>query len=73
MAETMRQRLIRGYAWSIYIDGYRKFEDTNASYHEEIKMFAAANFQRSEIDHAFNNAFINQQQYDDTIAYITPA
>ncbi|WP_284037469.1 hypothetical protein [Neobacillus sp. 114] len=69
MAETLRQRLVRGYSYSIYIDGTRTFSGTIESYHEEIKQYAAANFTDVQINNALAQGWITQQEYDDTIAY----
>lgn len=69
MAETIRQRLARGYAYSIYIDGTRTFATTNASYHEEIKQYAGINFTDYHIYNALVKGWITQQEHDETLAY----
>lgn len=68
----MRQRMVRGYAWAIYIDGTRNFAGTNVTYHEEIKQYAALNFTIYQIDNALSQLWITQQEYDQTLAYIVP-
>jgi len=72
MAETLRQRMVRGYAYQIYIDGYKRFSDINATYHEEIKQYAATYFTQEQIDNALAQGWITQQEYDETMAYKTP-
>lgn len=72
MAETIRQRLARGYAYSIYIDGTRTFAETNESYHVEIKQYAGTNFTDAQLLNAFTNGWITQQEYDDTLAIKYP-
>lgn len=72
MAETIRQRLTRGYAYSIYIDGTRTFSTTNVTYHEEIKQYAALNFTTYQLDNALAKLWITQQEYDQTLAYVVP-
>jgi hypothetical protein len=73
MAETLRQRLVRGYSYSIYIDGTRTLATTNESYHEEIKQYAAFNFTNEQLDNALIKGFITQKEYDDTISYKYPS
>lgn len=75
MAETLRERLARGYSFSIYIDGTRNFEGTNASYHEEIKQYAGINFTDYHLYNALVKGWITKQEYDETLAYrpiVTP-
>jgi hypothetical protein len=72
MAETFRQRMVRMYAWAIYIDGTRTFTGTTASYHEEIKQYAALTFTTAQLDNALAKGWITQQEYDETIAYVVP-
>lgn len=72
MAETIRQRLTRGYAYSIYIDGTRTFATTSASYHVEIKTYAALNFTDYQLTNALIKGYITQAEYDDTLTYKLP-
>jgi len=72
MVETLRQRLVRGYAYQIYIDGYKRFSDINATYHEEIKQYAATYFTQEQIDNALAQGWITQQEYENTVAKIEP-
>lgn len=69
MAETFRERMTRMYAYAIYIDGSRTFAETNATYHVEIKQYAALNFTTVQLDNALTKLFITKQEYDETIAY----
>ncbi|MCM3730083.1 hypothetical protein M3196_00165 [Fictibacillus nanhaiensis] len=69
MAETFRQRMVRMYAWAIYIDGTRTFAGTATTYHEEIKQYTAANFTKEQIDNALAKGFITQQEFEETLAY----
>jgi hypothetical protein len=66
MAETLRQRLTRGYSYSIYIDGVRTFAATNESYHVEIKTYAATNFTDAQIINAVDKGWVTQAEYDET-------
>ncbi|MGK5512067.1 hypothetical protein [Brevibacillus formosus] len=80
MAETLRQRLVRGYAYQIYVDGTKRFTDINAQYHEEVKQYAATYFtvepfateenRTKHLDIALANGWITQQEYEDTKSYI---
>lgn len=72
MAETAVQRLTRMYAFSIFIDGTRTFEGTNATYHPGIKDYAAANFTDEQIKHAHTQGWITQTEYDETMAIKYP-
>jgi len=82
MAETLRQRMARGYAFQIYVDGTKRFSDVNATYHEEIKQYAADNFtiepyappenRTIQLDKAWANSWTNQLEYDQTVAKIGP-
>jgi hypothetical protein len=72
MAETLRQRLTRGYAFSIYIDGVRTFAATNATYHVEIKTYAAGNFTEAQIINALTMGWITQVEFDETMAIKYP-
>lgn len=62
---------VGSYARSIYLDGTKTFEQAaleSPLYEQAIKEYAAKNFAYSQIDEAFEKGYINQQQYDDTIA-----
>ncbi|HZG16980.1 MAG TPA: hypothetical protein VE710_18470 [Candidatus Bathyarchaeia archaeon] len=82
MAETLRQRLVRSYAYNIYIDGTRVFDQINSQYHEEIKQYAAIHFTvdpfataenpTMQLDKALANGWISQLEYDQTKAYMAP-
>lgn len=68
MAETLRERMVRGYAWSIYIDGIRKFETTSADFHTDIQTYAATHFKEKDITNAFTKGWITEDNYNKTIA-----
>lgn len=80
MAETLRQRLVRGYAYQIYVDGTKRFADINVQYHEEVKQYAAAYFtvdpfateenRTKQLDIALGNGWITQQEYNETSTYM---
>jgi len=72
MAETLRQRLTRGYSYSIYIDGVRTFAATNETYHADIKQYAALNFTDAQLLNAFSSGWITQTEYDETLAIKYP-
>lgn len=77
------------YAYNIFISGMQRittsdgFSGIPAEYHEPVKQFAAKNYTNNpyalednrtrQIDVALNNNWISQQEYDDTVAYLTPA
>lgn len=64
------------YALAIYIQGITRFTARDGfqgipeAYHEAVKEFAATTYDIEYIDTALTNGYINQQEYDDTIAYI---
>jgi hypothetical protein len=67
------------YAWktstdarNIYLYGTRTFADVAAAYVIPIKTYAAENFTTVQIDHALAEAWITQQEYDDTMAIAFP-
>lgn len=72
MAETFRERMVRGYAYAICIDGTRSFSGTSTTYHQEIKQYAAANFTDEQIQNALNEEYITQQEYGEITAYKQP-
>ncbi|EPD52743.1 hypothetical protein HMPREF1210_01123 [Paenisporosarcina sp. HGH0030] len=72
MAETLRQRLVRGYSYSIYIDGMRTFEATNESYHVEIKTYAATNFTEAQIINALAKGWITETESAETLSIKYP-
>jgi hypothetical protein len=59
------------YARSIYLDGAITFESLEASYQLPIKQRAAKDFTYPQIDAALSKGYINQDQYDETIALKT--
>jgi len=69
--------LTKQYAKSIYQYGTRRFTDRDeyegipTEYHEPVKQYAAANFTLELIDNALDQTWINQTEYDETIAYMT--
>lgn len=69
MAETLRERMVRGYAYAICIDGTRTFSGTTSTYHEEIKQYAASHFTQEQMDVAKASGRITQEEYEQTMAY----
>jgi chaperonin GroEL (HSP60 family) len=68
MAETLRQRRVRGYATSIYLDGTTTFTIIATDFHQEVKQYAATNFTLVQIEDALELGWITQQEYEDTMA-----
>ncbi|NGQ95515.1 hypothetical protein G3578_10155 [Brevibacillus sp. SYP-B805] len=64
------------YARNIYLYGNERFTARDGykgipeEYHPPVKEYAATRFLRSEIDYALGQGWINQTEYDDTIALI---
>jgi hypothetical protein len=48
-------------------DGYPSIAD---GYYDAVEQYAALNFYRFEFDEALKNGWINQQEYDETLAYL---
>jgi hypothetical protein len=63
-------RLVRSYAFQIYIDGTRSFSTINSEYHPPVKEYASVNFTFTQVDDAFAKGWITQQEYDETIELI---
>lgn len=65
------------YARAIYIYGTQRFTARDGyagiplEYHEPVKQYAATNYYKSEMETALANAWITQQEYDETMAYMT--
>ena len=59
------------YSRMIYLDGTKSFASLTAEYLEPVKQRAATDFSYSQIDNALAKGYINQQEYDDTIAIKT--
>lgn len=65
------------YARKIYLYGTERFTARDGyagipeEYWQPVKQYAAGNFTQSQIDYALSKAWINQQEYDDTVALIT--
>lgn len=60
------------YARNLYIFGNTSFDSIPAEYHEAVKQFAAANYTDEEIKEAYDNLYINEQEYNATMAYKHP-
>jgi hypothetical protein len=73
MAETLRERWVRTYAYQIYVDGTKRFTDIPASYVTDVKTYAARNFTPSQIEYAREQGWITQQEYDDTVLLVPTA
>ncbi|MBO9596708.1 MAG: hypothetical protein J7559_02630 [Cohnella sp.] len=69
MAETARERMVRGYANAIYLDGTRSFATVGTGYHVEVKTYAANNFTLAQIDAALGAGRITEAEYLDTLGY----
>ncbi|MDR7001547.1 hypothetical protein [Neobacillus niacini] len=65
------------YARKIYLYGTERFTARDGyagipeEYWQPVKQYAANNFTREQIDDALAKGYINQQEYDDTVALIT--
>lgn len=63
------------YARQIYLSGGNRltardgYPGVPADYYTPVEQYAAANFYLYEIDNALAQGWINQQEYDETIAY----
>lgn len=68
---AVKSYLVSRYAYNIYVYGTTRFESVTLEYHEPVKQFAAANFYPYEIQNALTQGWINQEQYDQTMAYRT--
>ena len=69
MAETARERMVRGYANAIYLDGTRSFATVGESYHVDVMTYAATNFTLAQIDAALAANRITEAEYLDTLGY----
>lgn len=69
--------LVGRYAQQIYLNGTQRFtadpgySGLTSPYHEPVKKYAAQNYYLPELDTAQANGWINQEEYDQTIAYKT--
>ena len=59
------------YSRAIYLDGTKKFSDISLDYHQPVKEYAAKNFTKDQLDNALNQGWITEQQYNDTLVYIS--
>lgn len=73
MSMTMRERLVRGYAFSIFLDGMRTFGMVAEEYHQEVKTYAALNIDEVRINAALETGKITQEEYDETMRIKYPA
>ncbi|BBI32376.1 hypothetical protein [Cohnella abietis] len=69
MAETARERMVRGYANAIYLDGTRRFETIVASYDTDVKIYAGTKFTLPQIDAALATERITEGEYLETLRY----
>lgn len=64
------------YARAIYLYGSERFtardgfNGTPLEYHQPVKQYASDNFTPYQIDEAFADGYINQQEYDETVILI---
>lgn len=70
MAETLRQRMTRGYSNMIIIDGTRTFETIPASYIVEVKTYSANTFTLAQIDSAYAKGSIAEDEWSEIITLI---
>jgi hypothetical protein len=73
MAETLRERMTRGYANMIIIDGTRTFATIPASYVAEVKLYSANTFTLAQIDAAYARGSITEPEWQEIIALIPAA
>lgn len=73
MSMTMRERLVRGYAFSIYLDGTRTFDMIAEQYHEEVKTYAANYLSEQNLNDALATGKITQTEYEQTLELKNPA
>lgn len=57
------------YARDVYLYGNRTLQEVPTEYVEPIKKYAGETFSNQIIENALSNAWISQQEYDETIAY----
>ena len=62
--------LTSAYAKAIYLDGTKRFSEIRPEYVEPVKQYAATHYTLAQIDNALAKGWINQTEYDETIAYI---
>jgi len=70
--ETAYQRMVRGYAYAIYIYGTRSFSAVGETYHEDVERYAALKFAPHEIENALAQGWITQLEYDQTVEKVGP-
>lgn len=58
------------YARNIYLYGTTTFAAIPTEYIEPVKQYAGEAFTKGQLDNALAQGWINQQEYDETIAYI---
>lgn len=58
------------YARNIYIFGTSTFAQIPTEYVVPVEQYAASTFSLSQIDNALASQYIDQQHYDDTIAFM---
>lgn len=67
---------VKIYANQIYLQGEQRFTARDGftgiaeEYHPHVKQYAAASYERKYIDDALRLNWINQEEYDQTVAYI---
>lgn len=59
------------YARNIYLYGSEKLSTIPAHYVEPVKEYAASTYPKSDLDAALAKSYITQQEYDDTMNYVT--
>lgn len=66
---TIYSGLTSAYGKAIYIDGTRTFSTILPDYIEPVKQKAAATYTDDQIKTSLEMGYINQSEYDETIAY----
>lgn len=74
--QTIFPWLTSSYAMAIYLYGTRRFTARDGysgiptSYHEPVKLYAATNYSMSQINNALMDGYINETEYNETLAYM---
>jgi allantoicase len=68
MPETLRERMTRGYANMIIIDGTRTFATIPAGYVVDVKAYCANTFTLAQIDAAYARGSITESEWQEIVA-----
>lgn len=58
------------YARNIYLYGVQKFAEVPVAYVNQVMIYGITTFTREQIDHALTKAWINVDEYNQTMASI---